>query len=86
MTYNMSLSEAVTNVAYFWNCKRKYVESIYHCACRGSGDGGGVVSKRVSERDPLKYDNQKINRGDRRLICHGRCYNVITTNVIKPIK
>ena len=48
--------------------------------------GGGGVSKRVSERDPLKYDNQMINRGDRRLICHGRCYNVITTNVIKPIK
>lgn len=33
-----------------------------------------------------KTDIRKINTGDRQLIRHDRCYNVITTNVIKAIK
>lgn len=46
----------------------------------------GGSNGEYAQSDLLKTDIRKINTGDRQLIRHDRCYNVITTNVIKAIK
>lgn len=90
MIYPTSLRETVTSRTVVGGklhadkTSGSFITKAVWFLCRGEVIAS--ITVQLAQCDLLKSDTRKINTGDRQLIRHDRCYNVITTNVIKAIK